>query len=74
MMQNLYEEVTIKKIASIKDGSTFDSGFISIVPCSGGIELVIGSLWQSRCASSFSKIGLEKLIEQLQVVHSLMRG
>jgi hypothetical protein len=73
MMRKLYEEASFRKIATIKDGYTFDSGYISIAPCDGGVELVIGALWESRFRSAFSKRGLEKLIEQLQVVHSIMK-
>lgn len=74
-MNNLYEEVSFREIAKVIDGSTFDCGFVSISPSSNStrVDLVVGAEFKYKCSSVFSKTGLGKLIEQLQVVHSLMK-
>ena len=38
----------------------------------GDLDIVIGAPYSSRCASSFNKVSLAKLIEELQAIHDVM--
>jgi hypothetical protein len=70
-----YEEVKFRKLKKVVDGNLSNYALISLEPSEdmSEVNLVIGSNYRNRCASSFSKEDLQSLIEELQVVHSLMK-
>ena len=72
-MSMFVEEVKSLKIKEAINQLTYDGAVISVSSCSAyQVALVIGALWDDRCACLFSKKGLGKLIEDLQAIHEVM--
>jgi len=69
-------EVVTKETKSVNetvDKSLSNMALISVVPRSSGvIDLVVGSWYDRRCASGFSKENLKELINVLTEVHDAM--
>lgn len=46
--------------------------YMSVVPVSGGINLVIGAKYENRLASALTKEGLALLIGDLAIIHDAL--
>lgn len=73
-MSKFVKEIVTHKVVRVIDGCGPDVIYMSVVPDTRGdtINLVIGAMWEDACASSLSKGGLGKLIEELKLIHGAM--
>ena len=74
-MSKFVKTVTNKEVKTVYDGDGPDLSYISVVPKREGraIDLVIGAMWEDRCASSFNKESLSRLIDILAEIRDAMK-
>jgi hypothetical protein len=64
------------ELCEVIDGEGPDYIYMSVSPFADGtrIDLVIGGIYDQKCAASLSKDGLKELINILMDIHAAMRG